>query len=255
LTPNGIPAPAPIPDGVPAAVTDTPAPVASTGPLTIVNAATNLPGAPAPGSLVSIYAANLAPQPTTPAAGVALTVAGVQIFFNKIAAPLLYVSPGQINAQVPYELSGSASAIVEVRRDGMLIGSSAVGISPFNPGLFTGADNAAAVINEDGTINSANHFAPRGSIVSLFATGDGAQTDHPVTGRPAAAPLPHTQAPVTVTIGNTLADVIYAGAAPGFVGLMQVNVRVPTALAGSLAVTVTVGGVSSPPGPVLQVWP
>ena len=222
--------------------------VAPPAALAVAHAASNQLTAVAPGLLVSIYGTGLGPE--TPEAGVfgadgllPTAVGGTQITFGGVASPLLYVSATQVNAQVPDAVAGHATALLEVRRNGLPRASLTVAVQPTAPGLFVGAGNVVAAVNSDGSINGPEHAATRGSIVLLFATGDGLELSG------------WTQAPVAVSIGGNAAEVLYAGAAPGFAGLMQINARVPASLAGSLAVVLTVGAVSTAPGPVLQVGP
>jgi uncharacterized protein (TIGR03437 family) len=96
----------------------------------------------------------------------------------------------------------------------------------------------AAAQNEDGSFNSSSNPAAQGEVVVLYLTGDG-----------------QNGAPVSVQIGNYAADVLYAGPAPGFFGLMQINARIPAGLpgSGSQGVVVTVGGVSSQAGVTIAV--
>jgi uncharacterized protein (TIGR03437 family) len=73
-----------------------------------------------------------------------------------------------------------------------------------------------------------------------------------ITGRPAEAPFPRPVLPVSLTIGGVRADLFYAGAAPGFVGLLQINARVPAGLSGRTPVVLTVGSRSSRSG--VGIW-
>ena len=96
----------------------------------------------------------------------------------------------------------------------------------------------ASATNEDGSINSASNPASRGSVITLYGTGQG------VAGLP-----------VSVTIGGLLADVLYAGATPAYPGMLQINARVPAGyiLPGTFSVVVTVGQASSQPGVTIAV--
>ena len=125
------------------------------------------------------------------------------------------------------------------------------------PGIFT-ADGSgrgqAAAVNQDGTRNGPAAPAAAGSVLSLYATGEGQTLPAGVDGKPAAAPLPQPVAPVTVTIGGASAEVRYAGGAAGqTAGLMQVNVVVPGGLSGAVPVVLTVGGVASQGGVTVTV--
>jgi uncharacterized protein (TIGR03437 family) len=115
----------------------------------------------------------------------------------------------------------------------------------------------AAAVNQDNTINSAAHPAAPGSVISLYATGEGATTPGGIDGKPVSAPLPLPSALVTVTIGGQTVAPDYAGGAPGEIaGVMQINVRIPANLAPGTAVPVTVqvpGYASSQPGVTIAV--
>jgi uncharacterized protein (TIGR03437 family) len=123
------------------------------------------------------------------------------------------------------------------------------------PAIFAASGGAgqAAATNQDGSVNSAASAAPRGAIVTLYATGEGQRSPAGVTGLLAAAgqvPL----LPVSVTIGGEPAEILYAGAAPGYAGLMQVNARVPASLApGDQPVALRVGSAESQPGVTVAV--
>jgi uncharacterized protein (TIGR03437 family) len=108
-------------------------------------------------------------------------------------------------------------------------------VRPTNPGIFRlGASSYAVVLNEDGTVNAPDNPAARGSLISLWATGMGRLTQPVEDGaiQSAASPL---ELPVrAVFSGSGNAEVLYAGAAPGMVaGVSQINLRVPTNIAGS----------------------
>ena len=141
---------------------------------------------------------------------------------------------------------------MQVEYQGVASGPVVLTISAANPGVFT-ADRTgrgpAAASNEDGSLNSAANPASRGSVIVLYATGEGQTDPAGVDGKLAnnvilAKPL----LPVEVRVNGLLAEVLYAGAAPGLVaGTMQLNVRVPEGLpaASALPVVVNVGGISS----------
>ena len=111
------------------------------------------------------------------------------------------------------------------------------------------------MVNQDATLNSTLNPAARGSIVVLYATGEGQTNPGGVNGQPAAAPYPKPLAGVSLSIGGYPAELLYAGAAPGYAGLMQINARVPSGYAGSgvLPVTLTVGGIASQSGVTMAV--
>jgi uncharacterized protein (TIGR03437 family) len=114
------------------------------------------------------------------------------------------------------------------------------------PGLFP------QVLNQDGSANSAANPAPRGSTITLSATGEGLRNDANVAGLPAAAPYATPQQPVVLTIGGAVSAIAFSGAAPGQVGVLQVNALAPQGpQSGQAAVILTVGTSSSAP---VNVW-
>jgi uncharacterized protein (TIGR03437 family) len=156
-----------------------------------------------------------------------------------------------VAAVTPYSVNGGPVQVV-VQSAGAASAPVAVAAASTAPGVFT-ADGSgsgqAAATNQDGTRNGSVSAANPGSVLSLYATGEGQTLPAGVDGKPAAAPLPQPVAAVTVTLGGVAAEVRYAGGAPGLIaGVMQVNVVVPDGLAGAVPVVLTVGGVASQGG-------
>ena len=148
---------------------------------------------------------------------------------------------------------------MQIEAQGQKSNALTVQVAPAAPGIFTldsSGTGQAAVLNQDNSLNSAANPAPRGSIISLFATGTG-QTDPPgMDGKPAAPPLPAPVLPVTVEIAGANAEILYAGSAPGLVaGVLQANVRIPEqAATGSAApLVLRSGGAQSQPGVTIAI--
>lgn len=195
--------------------------------------------------------------------GLATTLEGVQVLVDGIACPLVYVSTTQINAIAPYELAGNppATATVQVVINNIPGNLVNVVVAPTAPGILSFDDGTGqgAIVNQDQTINGSSNAAARGTIVTIYATGEG-QTNPPgIDGGLASNPnaLPHPVASLSVTIGGLPAtNIAYAGTAPGEVyGLLQVNVTVPAGVTPGSAVPVvlTIGGVSSQAGLTMAV--
>lgn len=203
------------------------------GGLAIVNAATFSAGPVAPGSIISLFgdfASNAAP---------------VTVRFNGVLAPVLYAGPRQINAQTPFEAALGQNTVV-VSIGGADLTSGTVSVIAAAPGLFLTAPGRAAVVNQDNTVNSADHPAAAGSIMSAYLTGQGAVQPPVATGAPAPFdPLAMAVAPVTAFVGGQQADVSFEGLSPGSVGLFQVNLRLPPGITGEQSLAISVGGVSS----------
>jgi uncharacterized protein (TIGR03437 family) len=204
----------------------------------VVNAASYRPG-PAgeppgltPGSLHSIFGSDLAvgtgAAQTLP---LPLALEGTVLRINGLAAPLLYVSPGQVNFQVPFELSGPAAEIV-IGTPAGLSETVTVAVRAVDPGVFFDTSTgAAAVLNADNTLVS-EIPARRGEAIQIFATGLGAVEPAGRTGVAAAAvPRSLTLGSPRVTIGGEEAAVSFSGLAPLFAGLYQINAAVPAGLA------------------------
>jgi uncharacterized protein (TIGR03437 family) len=195
----------------------------------------------APGEIVSIFGSNLASEPqvanTVPLPRV---LAGVAVTVNGIAAPVWYVSAGQINFQIPYEVAAGSTATVTVNSSGQT-GSSSITLASAAPGIFTDSANTIAPA---GT-------AARGDFITLYITGAGQVSPAIASGaapagNTSAAQLPTPQQSATVTIGNVTAPVSFVGIPSGLVGVLQVNFQVPsTVAAGTQPVVVTVGGIAS----------
>jgi trimeric autotransporter adhesin len=131
-------------------------------------------------------------------------------------------------------------------------------LEPSAPSIFTANASGvgqAAIVNHDGTINSASNPALRGTAIQVYATGGG-QTSPPSSTGIAAAGQANLALPVSVAVGGVNAQVLYAGAAPGEVeGVVQVNVMVPQSVAPGVAlpVLVTIGSVTSQTGVTVAI--
>ncbi|MDQ6663866.1 MAG: hypothetical protein M3Z23_05695, partial [Acidobacteriota bacterium] len=213
----------------------------------VVNAASFQPDKIAPGSIISLFGTNLA-QGTASALDVPLpkSLGGVSLSVKGVAAPLFYVSPTQINAQIPFEAApGPTSLILSVAGTNSPT-TTFIGTESTAPGLFQYGQNRAVVQNQDGSVNDMAHSAVPGTVITAYLTGQGT-VDNPVaTGSSAPdAPLSRPMALVASSIGGQGAQVEFAGLAPGFVGLLQVNLRVPVMPAGEFPLVITIGGVAS----------
>jgi uncharacterized protein (TIGR03437 family) len=196
----------------------------------------------APGMLLSVYGTalgNFAQSAGT--IPLPLYLAGFEASVNGVTAPLYYVSPNQVNIQIPYEAQPGAS-ILTVGNPYVNVNYNLT-IEPAAPGIFM----------TDGFTAAPFSSAARGQTVTLFITGEGqvspALTDGatPPPGTPPAS-LPKPKLPVTLTVGGQTAAIVLAAIPSGLVGVTQINYTVPmNAPLGVQPVVVTVGGVASPP--------
>ncbi len=231
----------------------------------VLNAASFVGGAVAPGEIVTVFGASLGPaatasyQLTSDRQHLSTAVQNVRVTFDGVPAPLLYVSAGQLSAIVPYTVTGKTTQMV-VTNQGVASTALPLDVASSSPAFFTAnvsGKGQAAVLNQDNSVNSASNAAARNSIVQMFATGEGLTTPAGEDGRLASgATLPKPQLPVTVTIGGQAATIAYAGAAPGMVaGLLQVNARIPQNVTpgSAVAVVLKIGQATSPSGVTIAV--
>ena len=212
----------------------------------VVNSASFQPGALAPGSLFTIFAGNLVPQPDSAATDPwPTTLSGISVKINGIAVPIAYVGPTQVNGQVPFELAPGPALLV-VESNGAVSAPIPLTIAATAPGLFLVGKQAAA-LNQDGSINGPGNPAPTGSIVGVYFTGQGQVANPPATGA-SSQTLSNTLAPTSATIGGLPAIVSFSGLAPRFIGMGQVNVKVPDLAPGEYPLILTIGDAQSNTG-------
>jgi uncharacterized protein (TIGR03437 family) len=227
-------------------------------PQTIVSSSNFKSGAVSPGEIISIYGANLGPNTPVAASGsgnLPTSLGGTTVTFDGNQVPLFYVSSNYIQVETPVTLTPGGQTAIVVNST---YGSSAtvnLPIVPARPGIFTvesGGTGQARALNQDNTTNGSGSVtpdgsdkpAPAGTVIQLFASGLGALNPTVATGSPAPSdPLSQATVLPTATVSGLAAEVQYAGAAPGLVGLYQVNVKIPAnAPAGADAITLLSGG-------------
>lgn len=213
----------------------------------------------APGSYMSIYGSGLSEvfrifsTPYLP-----LSLNNVSVSFDaperRLSAPgrIHFVSDGQINVQIPWELQGLTSVQMKVSIGDI---SSAVFTVPLNeylPALFEYDDSGsgrrlAAALDEGFRVVSGANAAPRGGVLQLFVSGLGRVSTTPESGEVSpVSPLSQTMATPEVRIGGRAATVLFSGLAPNLVGVYQVNVIVPPdAETGIQPLVLSIGGLTS----------
>ena len=215
----------------------------------------------APGVIASVFGSDLSsailastsvPLPTA--------LGGISVRANGILTPLFFVSPTQINFQLPWELLGQSQASFVVTVNGSSSIPQTISLRAVSPGIFStnssgsgqGAvqiANTAIFAAPSGSISGAQaRPALRGEFLSIYCSGLGDVSSRPATGAGASgSPLSGTLLIPTVSIGGVSALVSFGGLSPGFVGLYQVNVQVPNGAptGGQVPVVMVIGGVSS----------
>ena len=207
----------------------------------------------APGGIGSLFGVELAGE-VAQATAVPLPteLAGVQVHFNGIPAPLFFVSPNQMNFQVPFETPLGGQVEVSVIRDGEASGPEVVEVTQYAPGIFANPATGEPIVTRhpDGSlINAANPARP-GDVLIIFATGVGDVSNPPPTGATAlGSPLSVASVLPSVTVGAAQAQVFFAGLTPGFVGLAQINIQLPDSLpaGNTLEMVVDFAGSASQP--------
>ena len=212
-----------------------------------------------PGALVSIYgtslAGGLAQADTIPLSN---SLNQVSVTLNGIPAPLLFVSQGQINAQVPWNVlpngtSGTASIVVT--NNGQTSVSQNVPVGPFSPGIF-----AIGTIAVAQNVVDASVAAPVGAIagiqthpatindpfgLAILCTGLGAVDSSISNGANSGDILRRTLTQPTVLVGGQPVNVVFSGLSPQFVGVNQINVTLPpgTPTGNAVPLQISIGGI------------
>ena len=205
------------------------------------SAATYTTGPIAPGELVTLFGSGLGPQEgmkpqAEPQSPFPIQAAGIQVTFDGIPAPLLWVQDSQINAIVPWSLTPGKLVQVCVSINGARTNCLTWPVEQTAVSVFT-VDGVHAALNQDGSINSAGNPAAFGSIVSVFATGLGPisppQADGTLVGFPLPNNLLQDNVFTTVAVGGPPVlgvtvpfQITYAGPAPNLVaGMSQINFK------------------------------
>jgi uncharacterized protein (TIGR03437 family) len=200
-----------------------------------------------PGALATIFGSNFIGSGQSGIASLPLPdgLGGVSVSVNGQAAPLLYLSTDQINFQIPWE-TVTGSAKITVSSSAFASGTVDVSVLAAAPGLFFQGSHAI-VQNSDFSLNSSSDPAKVGDTILAYLTGAGAVSPAVADGQPAGSnPLSLVTPTVTATIDAVAAPVSFAGLAPDFVGLWQVNVVVPAGLSqGDFPLIISVGGQAS----------
>jgi uncharacterized protein (TIGR03437 family) len=240
-------------------------------PANVVNAASFQAGVPlGQGAIATLFSSAIASdiavvQGTT----WPVTFANRQILINdSLPAPIYSITPQQISFQVPSNSPvGNDRIALRTADTSELVAGGTILISAASPGLFTASQNGGgqgAILNQDNTVNSSSNPAAKGSVISIYGTGQGPVSPSVADGTVAPGPpglaftvaVPTADQTTCVTNqpsmcvsvgGNAFGNVQFSGLAPGFIGLWQINVAIPaTAPSGSsVPIRVLVNGTPS----------
>ena len=245
-------------------VTQQPAPAPAVQLTAVLNGGSYAQGPVSPGEVVAVFGVNIGPVAgmSPPAGTFPKTLGNVQLLFDGVPAPLLYASAAQVNAVVPYAVTGSTQ--VQVQYQGTPSNTLTLAVQAATPGLLTldrSGLGPGAVLNQDYSTNGAANPAPRGQALMIYCVGGGVtnppSTDGAIITAPAPPALPPvlTQ-PVSVTIGGIDANVLYSGAVPGSIaGLTQINAVIPAGVtpAANVPLMIRIGNWQSQTGVTVAV--
>jgi uncharacterized protein (TIGR03437 family) len=218
----------------------------------------------APGSLVSIFGRNLGSPEIFSSTPVPAVMGGICVTLNNSPLSLFMTSAGQVNGQIPVGLApGRYQLMVRAIDRKAAATAGTITVAKYAPAIFVNADTKAAfVFRQDGSPVTKDSPANRDEHLTLYATGLGPTHGGAVSsGRPAPLDTLAVTDPVELFFGNPKIKeaaiiVDWSGLTPGFIGLYQVNLRVPGAhiKGNALPVTLRIGGVDSQStGPVVPV--
>jgi uncharacterized protein (TIGR03437 family) len=207
----------------------------------VVNGASFLAGAVAPGEIVTIFGSGLGPAGLTSAVPDASgviggTLNGVTVTFDDQGAPMLYVDEQQLAVVAPYQLDGKSTTKIVIDNNGTKSDEVSVPVAAASPGIFTGAVFNVDPTTGAWTLNTDKNAAVRGNWITLFATGGGQLEPPGENGKVIMEPIPTVKLPASASIGgvDVPENLVAAFPAPGFIsGLLQVNVQVPNSATGN----------------------
>ena len=205
----------------------------------------------APGSLFSIFGSGLAPAAVDSSGlmgntGYSSSLNGVTVTIGGMAAPLVFVSPNQINAQVPFEVAPGPQQVIVKTASGSSTAYNAT-VAAVAPALFFDAVGGSVIKNSDYSLVRPDNPLHAGDVALVYLTGLGQTSPELKTGEfTTSTVLSNATTPIQVSVGGVNATVVYSAASPGFAGLYQIAFEVPAGFpAGNVPLLVTAGGVAS----------
>ena len=204
----------------------------------------------APGAVAALFGQNLASAQDAVQGGQVLprSLKGTSVLIGGLDAPLYFVSEGQVNVEIPFELAGDREYAILVNVNGALTAPDTISLAPVQPGIASFADGAIIAQHADGSLVTASAPAKPGEVIIIYLGGLGATNPAVQSGAvsPSAEPLARVVNTPVVTVDDKAAELFYAGLAPGFVGLYQINLKLPDGLRnGELDLVVTQKDVAS----------
>jgi uncharacterized protein (TIGR03437 family) len=219
----------------------------------IANTATNLPAGFAPNTIISIYGTNLSYNTGGGSSTTLLptNLGGVTVYFGLTPGNIFYVSPGQIDVLIPYNL-GPGTTNLTVVREGTAGPTVPITLTSTAPGLFQSSPNTLLATHADNSLITTASPATAGEVIVIYATGLGYTNPDQTSGViPVHPALIANLSGLSVLLnGATVAPgtIQYAGVTPGCAGLYQINLLLPTPLPSNPQVQVSIGAQMSPPG-------
>jgi uncharacterized protein (TIGR03437 family) len=228
----------------------------------IVHAATQTAEALAPNTIATIYGTYLSWTTHATAVGdlnggtLPTSLEGVSVYVNGILSGLFYVSPGQINFLIPYDITDSTGK-VEVVRQGVGGPAATIQLATTAPGFFQWNGNFAVAEHADGSLISDAAPARAGEIVVLYAAGLGRTIPDVPSGHVVSTATTILYASELQILLNgapcPASSIYYAGLTPGYAGLYQINLKLPDTLPANPAIRIVIGAQTSPAAIQLSV--
>ena len=203
----------------------------------------------APGTIIAVYGANLASgisQPTS--IPLNTTMNGTTVIIGGIPSPLFYVSPGQINVQVPFELDSSKQYQVVVSANGAIATPQTIQMTPAVPGLAAFGDGTLIAQHLDGSLVLPSSPAQPGEYIVMYLLGMGLTSNQVSSGNASPGPpgLATPDVTATLTLGGQPVNILFQGMTPGLVGLYQIDIQVPqNTTGGNQLLVVSQNGIAS----------
>ena len=222
----------------------------------VVQAATQTAGALAPNTLATIYGANLSWTTQAVSAGdlvggsLPTSLDGVNVYADNVLCGLIFVSPGQINFLLPYELVGSSASLFIVRQgtSGPVVN---IPLAVAAPGFFQWNGNFAVAQHADGSLITQSTPALPGETIVLYTAGLGRTVPDIASEHIASAAVGILYLSQLQVLLNGVpcppSSIYYAGVTPGFAGLYQINLTLPSVLNPNPTIQLVMGAQASPP--------